>query len=115
MATKESNSKINHIKITLPLIALCLPLFVKHYAEAENSCPYETYLHFDGKCLDISAEGLNNINQGFSINSSKVVNREIADLHQRVEKISNKIEQLCMTEIPQTSVEIDIVENVCQY
>lgn len=50
MATKEI---IDRIKLTLPLIALCLPLFVEEQITAKNGCPYETYLRIDEKCLDI--------------------------------------------------------------
>jgi hypothetical protein len=115
MATKESINKINNIKITLPLIALCLPLFVKYYAKAENSCPYETYLHFDGKCLDISTQGLNDITEELNTNSVNEVNQEIADINQGLENISDKLDELCTTENPDTSTQIDIVENICQY
>jgi hypothetical protein len=115
MATKESINKINNIKITLPLIALCLPLFVKYYAKAENSCPYETYLHLDGKCLDISAEGLNGITEELNTHSVNEVNREIEDINQGLEKISEKLGELCVTEVPETSNQTDIVENICQY
>jgi hypothetical protein len=115
MATKESINKINNIKITLPLIALCLPLFVKYYAKAENGCPYETYLHLDGKCLDISAEGLNDITKELNTHSSNEVNQEIADINQGLENISEKLDELCVTEVPETSTDDNFVENICQY
>ncbi|MGL6341659.1 MAG: hypothetical protein ACRC80_21260 [Waterburya sp.] len=115
MATKESFNKINNIKITLPLIALCLPLFVKYYAQAENGCPYETYIHLDGKCLDISAEGLDDITKELNTHSANEVNQEIADINQGLENISEKLDELCVQEVPETSTQDDIVENICQY
>jgi hypothetical protein len=115
MASNESKNKINNIKITLSLIALCLPLFVKYYAQAKNSCPYETYLHLDGKCLDVSTEGLNNITEELNTNSVNEVNQEIANINQGLENISDQLDELCVTKTPETLTQIDIVENICQY
>ena len=60
MATKEK-TKTNQIKLTLPLIALCLPLFANHQVTAENGCPYENYLRIEGQCVDISQQELDEI------------------------------------------------------
>ena len=55
--------RVDNIKITLSLIALCVPLFVRYSVTAENSCPYETYMHIDNKCLDISEKALSNLTE----------------------------------------------------
>ena len=80
MATKEL---IHNIKITLPLIALCLPLSAKYYAIAENGCPYETYIRIEGKCIDISAEGLQNITKEPRFNGKQVVIKEFVQGQER--------------------------------
>jgi len=112
MATKE---KINQIKITLPLIAVCLPLFANHYAKAENSCPYETYIRVEGKCVDISEEGLNDIAEELEVDAVKEVNKEIEEVSQELEELSEELEEFCLTEQPETSTHVEIMEDVCQY
>ncbi|MBE9044126.1 hypothetical protein IQ255_06860 [Pleurocapsales cyanobacterium LEGE 10410] len=110
MATKE---RINNIKITLPLIALCLPLFVKYQVTAENGCPYETYIRVDGKCLDISKQGLEEIAEEFDDNLAKEVNQEVNQVSKELEELSEELDELCV-EQPETMTQSEILENVCQ-
>lgn len=112
MATKE---RINQIKITLPLIAVCLPLFANHYAKAENSCPYETYLRVEGKCVDISEEGLNDIAEELEVDAVKEVSQEIAEVSQELEELREELSDFCSLEQPETSAQVGIMEDVCQY
>ena len=101
MATKE---RINQIKITLPMIALCLPLFANHYAKAENACPYETYLRLENKCVDISQQGLYEITEELERNTVTEVSKEIEEVSQELEDLSEELEELCVEEQPQSSV-----------
>jgi len=71
MATKE---KTHQIKITLPLIALCLPLFANHYAKAE-----------------------------------------IEEVSLELEELSEELEIFCIEEKPETSAQVEIMEDICQY
>lgn len=112
MAVKE---KTNQIKITLPLIALCLPLFANHYVTAENGCPYETYLRVDNKCVDISQKGLHKITKKLDKNSVKEVTQEIEEVGQELQDLSEELNEFCETEQPETSVQIEIMDDVCQY
>lgn len=112
MATKE---KGNQIKITLPLIVLCLPLFAQHYAKAENSCPYETYLRLDNKCLDISRQGLNEITEELNKDVVKEVSKEIEEVSQELEDLSNELDEFCLEEQAETNAQVEIMEDVCQY
>ena len=112
MATKE---KVNQIRITLPLIALSLPLFVNHYVKAENSCPYETYIRVEGKCVDISEQGLNNITQELEDDTVLEVSKEIEEVSQELEELGDELEEFCVESQPETSTQIEIVEDVCQY
>lgn len=112
MTTKE---KRKNIGTTLPLIALCIPLFANYSAAMENSCPYETYLRVDDKCLDISQEGLNDITQELDSSSVKEVNKEVAELSEELEELSEELEELCLEEQPETNAQIEIIEDVCQY
>lgn len=112
MVTKE---RINNIKITLPLVALCLPLFVEYSVTAENSCPYETYMHLEGKCLDISEKGLNNITEEIDSSLVKEVNKELAEVNKELEELNNELEEFCVEEHPETSTQIEIMEDMCQY
>ena len=112
MVTKE---KKNNIKITLPLVALCLPLFANHSAMVENGCPYETYLRVDGKCLDISQEGLNDITEELDSNSVEEVSQEVEELSEELEELSEELAELCVEEQPETNAQIEIMEDVCQY
>ena len=112
MTTSE---KKKNIRITLPLIALCMPLFANYSAAMENSCPYETYLRVDDKCLDISQEGLNDITEELDSGSVKEVNKEVAELNEELEELSEELEELCVEEQPATSSQIEIIEDVCQY
>lgn len=112
MATKE---RVNQIKITLPLIALCLPLFANHYARAENGCPYETYIHVEGKCVDISEEGLNDMTEKFEDSEVKEVSKEIEEVSQELEELSEELDEFCVEQQPETSTQVEIVEDVCQY
>lgn len=107
--------RINNIKITLSLIALSLPLFVKYSVTAQNGCPYETYMRVDGKCLDISQEGLNNITKDLDSNSAKEVKKEIKELNEEIEDLSQELEDLCAQEKPERKFQIETIENVCQY
>lgn len=111
MATKE---RINNIKITLPLIALCLPLFVKYQVTAENGCPYETYIRVDGKCLDISQQGLDNITAELDSSLVAEVNKEVKQVNKELKELSQELEEFCV-EQPETSTQIEILKNVCQY
>lgn len=104
MAKKE---KFHNFKITLPLIALCLPLFANQYVTAENGCPFETFIRVEGKCLDISAKGIDNIAEQLDIESVEEINREIEDL-------SEEIKELCVIENPEHTAQINIVEDMCQ-
>jgi len=112
MATKE---KTHQIKITLPLIALCLPLFANHYAKAENGCPYETYIRMDHKCLDISPKGLSEITEELGKNAAKEVNKEIEEVSLELEELSEELEIFCIEEKPETSAQVEIMEDICQY
>jgi hypothetical protein len=112
MATQE---RTNQIKITLPLVALCLPLFANYHVKAENSCPYETYIRVEQKCVDISAQGLNDITEEFESNAVKEVNQEIEQVSQKLEKLSAELEEYCLEEQPKTSTQVEIMEDVCQY
>jgi hypothetical protein len=112
MATQE---RTNQIKITLPLVALCLPLFVNYHVKAENSCPYETYIRVEQKCVDISAQGLNDITEEFESNAVKEVNQEIEGVSQKLEELSQELEEYCLEEQPETSTQVAIMEDVCQY
>ncbi|NJK58289.1 MAG: hypothetical protein HC939_21080 [Pleurocapsa sp. SU_5_0] len=112
MATQE---KTNQIKITLPLVALCLPLFVNYHVKAENSCPYETYIRVEQKCVDISTQRLNDITEEFESNAVKEVNQEIEGVSQKLEELSEELEEYCHKEQPETSIKVEIREDVCQY
>lgn len=112
MAKKE---RVNQIRITLPLIALCLPLFANHYARAENGCPYETFIHVEGKCVDISQEGLNDITETFEGSKVKEVSKEIEQVSQELEELSEELDEFCIEQQPETSTQAEIVEDVCQY
>lgn len=112
MATKEKN---HQIKTTLPLIALCLPLFAQHYVKAENNCPYETYLRLDNKCLDISQQGLNEIAEELNQDVVKKVSKEIKEVSQELEDLSNELDEFCTEELPETDTQVEIMEDVCQY
>lgn len=109
--------KINNLKITLSFVALCLPLFAKYSVTAQNGCPYETYVRIDGKCLDISQEGLNDIIEELDSNSVEIkdVNQEVKELNQDLNELSKELKELCVTEHPQETSKIKIMENVCQY
>ncbi|MEL6929040.1 MAG: hypothetical protein AAFO95_10425 [Cyanobacteria bacterium J06600_6] len=112
MATKE---RVNQIRITLPLIALCLPLFVNHYVKAENSCPYETYIRVEGKCVDISEEGLNDIAEELEGNGVKEISKEVQQVSQELEELSEELAEFCSSEQPETSTQVEILSDVCQY
>ena len=112
MVTKE---KKKNITITLPLIALCVPLFSNYSAAIENGCPFETYVRVEGKCLDISQEGLNGITQELDSNLVKEVNKEVAELGEELEELNEELEELCIEEQPKTASQIEIMEDVCQY
>ena len=107
--------KLNNIRITLLLIALCLPLFAKYSVTAENGCPYETYMRVDGKCLDISQEGLNNMTANLDANSGKEVKKEIKELNEEIEDLSEELKDLCVREKLESKSQIEMIENVCQY
>ena len=72
-----SKKKTNQIKITLPLIALCIPLFANHHVTAESGCPFDTYLRLESKCVDISQQELNEIVEEINDNSIAEVSRQI--------------------------------------
>ena len=112
MSVKES---FNNIKITLPLIALCLPLFVEYHATAENSCPYETFIRVDSKCVDISERGLNDITEELNVSSAVEVNKQIKEVSKELEELSEELEEFCVSEYPETSAQIEIMEDMCQY
>ena len=112
MLTKEL---IDNIKITLPLIALCLPLFAKHSISAENGCPYQVYMHLDGKCLDISEQGLNNITEELDSSLVKEVSKEIEEVSKELEDLTQEVEEFCSEEIPETLAQIEIMHDMCQY
>ena len=107
--------KSNNIRITLSLIGLCLPLFAKYSVTAENGCPYETYMRVDGKCLDISQEGLDNMTTNLDANSRKEVKREIKELNEEIEDLSEELNYLCIREKIESKSQIEMIENVCQY
>lgn len=112
MANQE---RIDQIKITLPLIALCLPLFANHYVTAENGCPYETYLRVSNKCVDISKQGLSEITAEIEGKAVKEVSKEIEEVSQELEELSEELEEFCIKEQPSTLNQIEIMEDVCQY
>lgn len=112
MTAKE---KKNNIKTTLPLVALCLPLFANYSATIENGCPYETYIRVEGKCLDISQEGLSNMTEELDTNSVKEIDKEVAELSEELEELNEELEDLCIEQQPETTSQIEILEDVCQY
>ncbi|MEM8832189.1 MAG: hypothetical protein AAGE96_22990 [Cyanobacteria bacterium P01_G01_bin.19] len=112
MVTQE---KKNNIKITLPLIALCVPLFANYSATINNGCPFETYVRVDGKCLDISEKGLSNISKELDSESVMEVNKEAEDLNEELEDLSEELEEFCIEEQPETNSQIEILKDVCQY
>ena len=112
MATKE---RVNQIRITLPLIALCLPLFANHYVKAENSCPYETYIRIEGKCVDISEAGLNDITEELEGSAVEEISKEVEQVSQGLEELSEELAEFCGSEQPETSTQVEIMEDVCQY
>ena len=112
MPTKE---RINQIKITLPLIAFGLPLFANHYVIAENGCPYETYIRVDDKCVDISQQGLNQIATELDQSAVQEVNQEIEEVSEQLADLSTELAEFCIERQPETNVQIEIVENICQY
>ncbi|MGD1917774.1 MAG: hypothetical protein ACFCAD_02125 [Pleurocapsa sp.] len=109
------DEKKKNIKFTLPLIALCVPLFANYSATMENGCPFETYVRVDGKCLDISEEGLNDITEKLDSSSVIQVNKEVAEINEELEELSEELEELCIEEQPETTSQIEIMEDVCQY
>ncbi len=113
MVTKEKKKNITIT--TLPLIALCMPLFANYSATIENGCPFETYVRVEGKCLDISHEGLNDITEELDSNLVKEVNKEVAELSEELSELSEELEELCIEEQPETASQIEIMEDVCQY
>lgn len=110
MATKE----IINIVFTLPLIAFCLPLFAEDRVKAENSCPFETYLRVDNKCLDISEPGLESITAKLDPHSVREVSREIKQVSKELEDLSEELKEVCV-EQPKIAAEAEILEDVCQY
>lgn len=119
MAKKEL---INNIKITLPLIALSLPLFANYHVTAENGCPYETYIRLEGKCIDISEQGLNEISDELDTPNVEEVSQEIEEVNQELEELGEELEELgeeikelCIKEQPETQVQEEILEDMCQY
>ena len=112
MATKE---RVNQIIITLPLIAVCLPLFVNHHVKAENSCPYETYIRLEERCVDISEQGLNEITQELEDDAVLEISQEIESVSRELEDLNEELEEFCVESQPETSAQIEIVEDVCQY
>ena len=112
MARKEL---INNIKITLPLIALCLPLSANYYVTAENGCPYETYIRVEGKCIDISEAGLNEIYEELDTDNIEEVSKEIEEVSQELEELGEEVAELCINKQPETASQAEILENICQY
>ena len=110
-----SKEKRNQIRKTLPLVALCVPLFANYSATLENGCPYETFLRVDDKCLDISQEGLNNITEELDSDSALEVTQEIVEVNQELEELTQELAELCIKEQPETISEIEFMEDVCQY
>ena len=110
-----NRERINQIKITLPLIALCLPLFANHYVTAQNGCPYETYLRLDNKCVDLSEQGLNNISQEIAGNAGQEVSKEVNEVSQELKELKKELKEFCIEDRPETSSQIEIMEDVCQY
>ena len=106
---------VNNIKITLPLIALCLPLSFEHYLKAENTCPYETYIRIEGKCIDISEQGLDKITLELGAAHITEVNKEIESVSQELEELKEEVAEFCVEEQPETEVQVEIMEDMCQY
>lgn len=112
MATKE---RINQIRLTLPLIALCFPLFVNHYVKAENSCPFETYIRVEDKCVDISEQGLSEITAELDSGAIESVSQEIKQVSQELAELGEELQEFCVAEQPETIAQVEILEDVCQY
>ena len=110
-----SKEKRHQITITLPLVALCLPLFADYSASLKNSCSYDVYLRVNGKCLDISQEGLNDLTEELDSESAIEVTQEIVEVNQELEDLSQELAKLCLEEQPETVSEIEIIQEVCQY
>lgn len=104
-----TNKKVHNFKITLPLIALSIPLFAQHSLTTENSCPYETYMRVEGKCLDISQEGLNNITVALGSNSIQKVDREIKQVSQELADLSGELTALDNHSVHQVDRKIEQV------
>ena len=113
-----AEKKTNQIKIILPLIALCLPLFANYNVKAENACPYKTYIHVDDKCMDISAEGLQEITEEIDSDAVADVSQEIKDVSEELSELSTELNELCDREAyrqqPQTTEQTEAIEDVCQ-
>ncbi len=85
---KNNSKKVGFI---LPLIALCLPLFIEYGVSADNSCAYETYIFLEGKCVDLSEERFTEVSDEFS-KAIKKVDREIKQLNRELNKLCNEKE-----------------------
>ena len=106
---------VRHIKITLPLVALCLPLSAQYYVKEQNACPYETYIRVEGKCIDISEEGLSDIAKELDTPNVKEVNQEIREVNQELIELGEEVAELCLEEQPETLAQVEILEDICQY
>jgi hypothetical protein len=99
-------NKSKKVRFILPLIALCLPLFVEYGVSADNTCPYETYIYLQGKCVNLSTERLHTVPDESS-NIIKKVDRKLQQLNQELTK-------LCNEESATNEPTAEIIEEMCQ-
>jgi hypothetical protein len=100
----KNNSK--KVRFILPLVALCLPLFVEYGVSADNSCPYQTYIYLEGKCVDLSTERLNT--------TSNEPNKAIEKVDREVRQLNQELTELCSEELTSREPTEEIVEEMCQ-
>jgi len=92
-----------------------LPLSFEHYLKADNTCPYETYIRIEGKCIDISEQGLDKITLELGTPHITEVNKEIKEVSQELKELKEEIAEFCVEEQPETETQIEIMEDMCQY
>lgn len=105
MVTKKKHNLI----ITLPLIAFSIPLFAEHSITAANGCPYETFMRVDGKCLDISQEGLKDMTTVLSSNSIKKVDHKLEQVSQELTELKAELAEFDDNSVEKVEREIEQV------
>ena len=90
-----------------------IPLFAKDRAVADNTCPYETYLRVDNRCLGISEPGLDTITAQLDADSVKKVNRQLAEVSKELDDLSEELDEFCVKQ-PEISEGAEILQDICQ-